>query len=244
MKIAYATYVDHQAEIQYPIGFLKSKIPHLLVYASDDENRRVLLTQATEAKVIGIKINSPGDIATAQNACISDLFANTDADYVIWNQADIFITDRGHQIIKDFCVPENLENTQALGLLHIKLFHYAGFTYYGVNIIGKKAWERIKFTGDGAYLGSGGADYCSKEHSSVDIGYLSIDQVRRHLSKHKQTWVSNDNVHELPTREFVTEFLRRHNDGGLIEQGSEHFKLIEDLGLTGEYFKIKEMIYG
>lgn len=241
MRIVYATYIDNQKEIEYPIVFIKSKITDLIVYCSDEENRQYLESQGIKAKAIGIKIKSPIDISIAQNKCIDDIFLVNVPDFVVWIQADIYINKKGYEIIDDFCIPDNFDKTCALGLMHIKLFHHCGFSYYGVNVIGKNAWERIKYTDDGAYLGSGGADYCAKEDSTIDIGYMTIDQCRRHMKQHKITWNSDDIASSLNDKEFVKTVIKRHNHAGLITEDSPYFELIKEMGLVDEYYKLKSL---
>ncbi len=241
MKVIPATYVDNQAEIQYPLKYIVSKMPDMRVYCSDEKNKEYLRLQEIEAKIIGVKIKIPLDISIAQNKCVQDIFDNENPDFVVWNQADIHITEKGYKIINDFCIPENTGQTCALGLMHIKLFHHCGHSYYGVNVIGREAWERIKFTGDGAYLGAGGADYCAKEDASIEIGYMTLDQCRNHMKQHKITWNSESNVCDLSDKDFVKEIIKSNNYAGLIQEDSEYFKLIQDMGLVEEYNKIKSL---
>ncbi len=242
MKIIYATYIDHQQEINYPINYLLKHNPELMVFCSDEENKNYCMQLGFMPKIIDFKIRQPGDIASAQNICIDLIFNVYNPDFVVWNQADIFITKKGAKIIEDFCVEKNLDQTAALGLMHIKLFHHCGFTYYGINVIGRDAWPRIKFTGDGAYLGSGGADYCAKEDSSIDIGYLTIEQCRNHIRQHEKTWSSPEIISNQSDKEFVKTVLDRHNYSGLIAEDSEYFELIKDMGLVDEYNKVKELL--
>ena len=245
MITLYATYIDNQKEIGYPIHYLTNTNPNLVIFTSDKENQNYILNSTSHhSNIIDFKIKNPGDIATAQNICIEKLFSLYGVDFIVWQQADIFIMPKGTSLIEEFCVEKNLDQTMALGLMHIKLFHNCGYSYYGVNVIGRKAWQRIKFTGDGAYLGSGGADYCAKEDATLDIGYLSTDQCRRHMAQHKKTWTSNDNTHELPDDEFVKEVLRKHNYSGIIEKDSDYYKLIVHMGYEEEYEKVKKIMYG
>ncbi len=243
MNIIYATYIDNQAEIKYPIEFIVSKIPNLSVYCSDEKNQKILFEQGINARIIGVKINEPIDISIAQNKCIEDMFENSKADFIVWVQADIHITERGFKIINDFCKEENLSQTCALGLLHIKLFHLCGYSYYGVNVIGRQAWERIKFTGDGAYLGSGGADYCEQDYNdaTIDIGYLSIEQCRNHFKQHRKTWnvIGEETENE---EQFVKEVVRNNNHKGFIGEESKYYPLIVEMGLVEEYKKVKAII--
>src|ERR1035437_8058260 len=125
MKIAYATYVDHQEEIVYPIDFLSSKIPGLIVYCSDKENQL-----QKDWRIIDHKITIPLDISIAQNKCVSHVFGTTDVDFVVYLQADIYITNIGHEIISDFCKLVNLNKYLALILTLFKFFHNGGSTHF------------------------------------------------------------------------------------------------------------------
>jgi len=89
MIIKYATYVDNQERVNYPLNFILSKIPNLIVYTSDQENYNYLKNNGIESKIINYKINEPIDISIAQNKCIDDLFKDESVDFVVWNQADI-----------------------------------------------------------------------------------------------------------------------------------------------------------
>ncbi len=242
MKIIFATYIDHQNEINYPIKYLVSKIPEMLVFCSNDATQQILALEGIHAIIIGIGINNPGDIAIAQNKCIDSIFNVEKPDFVVWNQADVLILPKGHEFIEGFCTEKNIDQTAALGLIHLKLFHHCGFTYYGVNVIGRNAWPRIKFTGDGAYLGSGAADYCAKDDLTIDIGYLTIDQCRRHIKQHEKTWSSTEIISDLPDKEFAKEIITRHNHAGLILETSPYFETIKDMGLVDEYNKVKELL--
>ncbi len=245
MNVVYATYIDNQEEIKYPIEFIKSKIPELVVFCSDEKNKNYLLSQGIDAKIIGIKINDPIDISIAQNKCIEEIFSTTEASFVVWVQADIHITEKGFKVINDFCKLENITQTCALGLVHLKLFHLCGHSYYGVNVIGIEAWKRVKFTGDGAYLGLGGADYFENDYNddTIDIGYLTIEQCRNHFRQHKKTWksTSEEIVNEM---EFVIDIVVRNNYKGLIKEDSKYFELIKEMGLVEEYNKVKAIVCG
>lgn len=242
MKIVYATYVDHQEQIKYPLGFIISKIPQLIVYCSDEENRLYLESTGIKAKVIGHKISIPLDISIAQNKCINDIFENENPDFVVWNQADIHITTHGHDIINNFCVESNKHTAIALSLCHIKLFHLCGRSCFGVNAIGKDAWSFMKYSGDGAYINNSGLEYRDEFETSIDIGYLSIEQCKNHLKQHIKTWTSNDPIHDWEDRRFIKEYIKRHNTGGLIKEDSEYYQLISEMGLIEQYNYLKSLI--
>ena len=238
MVIKHATYVDNQEEIQYPIEFILSKFPDLIIYSSDEKNYNYLKSKGIESKIIDHKINEPIDISIAQNKCIEDIFLDNSVDFIIWNQADILITELGKQVINEFCIEENLNKSKALGLLHIKLFHLCGYSYFGVNAIGRNSY--YKYTGDGAYIGEGINDYTKDKYiaETIDIGYLTINQCKRHLSTHKNTWKHNDNIHLLNDNDFVKQFIKKHNYEGLINENSKFYYLIKEMSLENEYQKI------
>ncbi len=130
-----------------------------------------------------------------------------------------------------------------MGLFHIKLFHHCGFSYYGTNVIGRDAWKRIKFTGDGAYLGSGGADYCEEDYNdaTIDIGYLTIDQCRRHLRQHSKTWNSDDTIFNEGDEKFVKTIVSRNSHMGFMGEDSKYYELFKEMDLVDEYEKIKSI---
>lgn len=238
MNIKVATYVDHQKEINYPIDFLKSVNPALIVYCSDENNQ---LNE--DWRIIGKSIKEPNDISIAQNECIDDLF-NHGADFVVWQQADVYISKIGQGILDEFCKIKNLNETLSLRTTMFRLFHHCGWTDFGVNAIGKEAWKatRNKFTGDGAYLGTAGAETNPTLDAAIDIGYLTIEQCRNHIKRHKITWQAKDDIIDLSDNEFIKAFVKRHNVKGIVSQNSEYYKLFCRMGFEREYHKIKEII--
>lgn len=228
MKTIYATYIDHQQEIGYPVDYLKSKNADLLIF---------------DGGMTGIYINKPSDIADAQNICIDLLFYKR-ADFVVWQQADILITEIGQNIINDFIENGSVYDTLSLRTTCMKLFHHCGYNDFGVTVIGREVWkhEQNKFTGDGAYLGTGGAETNPTVDAAIEIGYMGIDQSRRHVKQHKITWNADDPITELPDDEFVRQFVKRHNVKGLISKDSPYFKIVQEMGLEEDYEKVKNIM--
>ena len=243
MIIKYATYVDNQERVNYPLNFILSKIPNLIVYTSDQENYNYLKNNGIESKIINYKINEPIDISIAQNKCIDDLFKDESVDFVVWNQADIQLTDLGKEKLNNFCIKENRDKHLALSLLHIKLFHLCGYSYFGINAIGRESWVN-KFTGDGAYIGNGNENYTQKDYKAetIDIGYLTIEQCKKHLSSHKNIWKNNNDIHLFSNDIFVKEFVKRNNFEGLIKENSEFYYLIEEMNLTEQYKEVCKLL--
>ena len=242
MKITYATYLDHQKDIGYPIEFLMSKIPNLKVYCSDQENQDFLAHQGVDAEIIGISIVNPGSIAQAQNKSLDRAFETEEADYVVWVQADTHITEEGFDIIKKVCIPGNESKSFALNVKHLRLFHICQSDYYGVTIFGRDHKQR--FVLDGAwteYTGDTGDSRLGSECATIDIGYITIDQCKRHLIKHKTTWGNNNDFlkklvgGKLSDKEFTQEYLKRSNVHGVIQEGDIYHDLIMEMGYGEEY---------
>ena len=250
MKIVYATYLDHQEKIQYPINFIKKQNPDMLVYCSDRENKEYLRGQGVESIICGIKIVNPGSIATAQNVCLEDAFKRTEADYVVWVQADTYITEEGYRIIKKACIPGNEDKSFALNVKHIRLFHICQSDYYGVTIFGKN--HKGRFVLDGAWTthtGDVADSRLGSECCTIDIGYITIEQCKRHLKQHKKTWGNSNNFlirverDELTDKEFVHGYLKMCNVFSVIQEGDIYHKLITEMGLVDEFIKTRELAF-
>jgi hypothetical protein len=65
MKIIFATYVDKQDIIEYPVWYLKKADPNLMVFGSDQHNANHLAKSNIQSRIIGFNIKEPSDIATA-----------------------------------------------------------------------------------------------------------------------------------------------------------------------------------
>ncbi len=129
----------------------------------------------------------------------------------------------------------------SLRLIHFKLFFIYGYTYFGVNIIGRHAWsDGARFTGDGAYIGAG-APLADDRIASVDIGYLTIQQCKDHWRRHKITFASDDTSFEVDDLEFVRLIKDKYNWDGWMSEDSEYYELIKDIGLIDEYNRTKEL---
>ena len=241
MRICYATYIDNQAVIGYPIKFLLSEIPELKIFCSDETERKELQRELGVVNItpIGVKIKAPADIATAQNKCLDMLLSNF--DFVVWIQADIFLTEEAKRIIKEVCLERNLHGAFSLKTRHLRLFHVAGTTYFGVSIIGRNCEGR--FVGDGSHIQ--GAVSLGSDDCTIDIGYLSIPQYKRHLRQHAKTWQSDNHNYEWSDELFVKDILAPHTGNGLnglIQQGSYYWTLVEKLGMIDDYNYVKQLI--
>ncbi len=237
MKIIYATYIDNQKEINYPLDLLIKEIPNLFVFISDvNELSHFLKTQNTsvERQVIDFKIKSHLDISTAQNKCIDFLFNKLEADFVVWVQADTYITKEGFELIKHACDINNKSICVSLRVRHLKLFHVCHSDYFGVTIIGSKSKER--FIGDGAYTQNSGKNQLGSEDCTIDIGYLSVEQTRAHLTRHQTTWGKKESILSMNDKDFTKALLKRQSVEKMITEKDElYYSLIVKMGLVAQY---------
>ena len=250
MNIKYATYVDHQAEIQFPVEFLSKGIPGLLVYCSDAENQKVLLSSGVSAEVVGFKISSPSDVGDAQNLCVDRVFRDHNPDFVVWVQADMCVTSVGHEKIREYCEGNlGCDGAACLRIHHLRLFIPTIGTVFGVTVIGRNSRER--FLGDGAYVGV--FDVIEPPGDVplvVDIGYLTIEQYKRHRRRHIITWADDrnerakraDGFGDLEYLEFV---LDRDKDilvdNKVVPRGSYLHDFIVNMGLGSEYDRVERL---
>lgn len=244
MKTVWATYTDKQEIIQFPVGFLKSEIPQLLVFASDEKEKKYLLSQGVPSAVIDFKITDKYSIATAQNLCVDKVFKELNADFVVWLQADTYPTQEARKLIEDFTGnAQNLGKCIDFKVRHIRLFHTLNdSTHFGCTVIGRHCPSRFVF--DGCSVEN--VKTIDTEDLCVDIGYLSIEQTRRHLDSHADVWKFGEKYNPpADDKLFALHLLERNklgeNLGGIIEEGSHYFDLICRMGLEKEYEKVKEI---
>lgn len=246
-KIAFATYIDNQDVIGYPIKFLLEEIPDLKVFCSDHSEADVLKFQGVKPKdnfyIINQKINSPRDISSAQNVGVNACFAHG-YDYVVWIQADMYPTKEAMNIISRVCVPGNENVAYGLTVRHLRLFHVSTINNWGVTIIGKKCNDRFMY--DGAHVGTAGNPAIGGPDSVIDIGYLSITQYKNHLRQHAKTWNSDNHNYQLPDEEFVKEIVdyNKKNVGlyDFIKKDSSYYKIVERLNMVEEYETVKQIM--
>jgi hypothetical protein len=249
MKVVFATYVDKQDLIEYPLWYLKKKDPNLIIYCSDDYNKQHLAKSNIEAEIINYHINEPSDIATAQNICLEKLYAEHHADFVVWQQADMHITEYGRKLILDYCLTASSTQVTAVAVRHIRLFMVAWSSYFGVTILGKDSTKRFIF--DGAYCDGwshlGAFDPTELNALPViDIGYLSVDQYKRHRTQNAKTWRENEYVNHLSDKEYLEFVLKKDaimiGNNTILPRNGLLYSVVEELGLVAEYNQIYALI--
>lgn len=240
-KIVFATYIDNQKEIQYPIAFIYDAITKkgydMIVFASDEENKLAL--DRYGAVNIDFKIKTHLDISTAQNKCIDSVFAVEKPDFVVWVQADTFITKEGFDIIDAHCTKGLEHLCFALKVQHLRLFHVCHSDYFGVTVIGRKSKER--FIGDGAFTPNSGKNQIGSNSATIDIGYLTIEQCKMHLNMHQKTWSKQCKFLNLEEREFSKSFLKQNDVYRMIQEDDEFYHILVDMGLVQKFNAFKRI---
>lgn len=246
-KVAFATYIDNQEIIDYPVKFLMEQIPDLMVFVSDHAEADYLRSQGVNPKhnfyIINQKIKSPLDISKAQNTCVNAVFAHG-FDFVVWVQADMYPTAEAMNIVKRVCVPGNEDVAYGLTVRHLRLFHVSTINNWGVTILGNKCPDRFMY--DGAHVGTAGNPAIGGPDAVIDIGYLSITQYKNHLRQHVKTWNSDNHNYLLTDEEFVKEIVdyNKKNVGlyDYIQKDSLYYKIVKSLNMEAEYEKVKQIM--
>lgn len=225
MKIVAYTYVDHQAEILYPLGLVTRDLgmcDRIHFFGSDVENTRLLehereghpLKERISCHTIGRKIHSPGDIASAQNACLGWVRENESFDFVIGLQADTMLGKRALDLIDRLCVGGRTASCVMLPVDHVRAYAVAHRTRFGCTVIGKDS--PAAFVEDGAYARPY-EDIPAQDDPSlycVDVGYYTPEMYHRHLVRNAKTWQSGPGAALAAALgrgrdEFIRECLRK-----------------------------------
>ena len=120
------------------------------------------------------KVEKPGDIATIQNECITELLK--DYHNVLWVQADlIFIPEQSHIIMN------HLGSNNCFGVRHIKIFHYLYTHHYGCCLL-----NDASFTEDGAYPKT--YNRLTELECAVDAGYIGMANYKNHTNQQIRIW--------------------------------------------------------
>src|SRR6266404_3831850 len=227
LRIVGYTYVDHQEEIGYPIRLVTQNLVFceaIHFFGSDAGNLRHLeeirenhsLKDRIFCHQIDRKVDSPGDIAAAQNSCLSWMRQNESFDFVIGLQADTMIGHRGIDLIRR--ITDSKRSAAEATLLpvdHVRIYAVAHRTRYGCAVIGKDS--KAVFIKDGAYT-----DPYSKVPEEendpglfcIDVGYYTPEMYYRHVSRNARTWKSSDGVklceaYGRSRDEFIRHCLKR-----------------------------------
>jgi hypothetical protein len=263
MKIAASIYVDHQDEIQFPVGFITRDFQcfdRIYFFGSDKANTALLeeirdqhlLRDRITCVTIDHKVVTSFDISIAQNKCLDYLVAHDGCEYFMTVQADILLTDRAKAIMKDWIATrQDLKDAYHLTVLHARLFIPTHPTYFGFTMMGRESDQR--FVGDGAYLR--GTPYNPHEWNCLDVGYLGIEQYYRHIARHRKTWKENLRIGELADlyhrdrKKFIMAVLEHtgHECPGvpfrLMDLSDPVFKdVIESMGLQRDYQEVQSAV--
>lgn len=220
-RVAVSIYVDHQDVIQYPIGYIVSRLvwaDEVWLFGGDAENAR-LLNLAVEQSCgparrgvsihdIGHKVNSPGDIATARNKAQAFLLENSSCEWSVVLSADTLPTPMATETIARL-IDQGVDEPHHVPTHMMELYCDVGSSAYGCTLVPRA--HRGQWASDGSYFASG-RDLDTSVPECLHLGYAGTDQVGRHLAQHARTWSSDGGRirHELYQRDrdgFVRETL-------------------------------------
>lgn len=227
MRKVASIYVDHQDEIHYPVPFICRNLDmfdRIYLFSSDSINASLLeaemkshpLSNKVSVISIGVKIEDPSHIATAQNRCVEWLRENDGFDYVFVLQADTTVTKSGCRVLEDWFASEDVGRPPLMMKLRVITVHVESCrSYFGAAIIGRKS-GRSKFVGDGAHT-EGYWISTDQDHvwHTIDVGKASVEAFKNKISRHTKTWHHStallDSTLRLYTedrKEFIRTLLR------------------------------------
>lgn len=267
MRIVAYTYVDHQEEIQYPVGLATKNLSlceAIYLFGADERNTKLLeaererhpLKGRIRCRSIGLGISSPKDIASAQNACLAWIRENEAFDGVIGLQADTMPGRRALQELEAWAKAGHRSGCLVLPVDHVRTYAVAHRTSYGCALFGKDS--RSVFVEDGAVpdvydrIPMAPTDlipYC------VDIGYYTPEMYYRHVERNAVTWRSEKGrelarLFRRDRDEFIRECLRKVR---LYERGdipltavdpllAEHQEIMDYFNCHDDYRHVCELI--
>jgi len=201
-----ATFISNSQHYSYPVELWKQGLKNF------------------ETKIFETrKVLKPCDIGDIQNECLTELFKTHDIVY--WLQADlIFNPDKTQEL-------HNLIDIHKFnfGLLIRKCMMYMdyGLNYFGSLVIRKENFNISKFTGDGAYCGSGCVDMggCF----GIDVGYLGHNNFKNHMAQQTQIWPPGKS--QMPVYD-----LKNLIDPCVFKMGLDYFNLHTEFNTFSDEF--------
>lgn len=200
MNLIACTYVDHQEEILYPVAYAALsflEFDKIYLFGSDIRSVRQLeqdmeghpLARKIVIEEIGSKVFIPEDIAAGQNLCLDFIRRHETFDYVLFFQADLKVTKHGLSWIKEFLAGGDSQRpAQMLLVKQIFLHLDIGFNHFGCALVGRGS-NGARFVHDGAYMETYQcSSYDDKNAHCLSVGWLGIDQCKRHFRRHARTW--------------------------------------------------------
>lgn len=202
MRIVAYTYVDHQAEIGYPIRLVTRNLSFcdaIHFFGSDSGNTILLESERSSHPLrdrischqINRTINIPADIAAAQNACLEWIRKNETFDFAIGLQADTMLSPRAMDLIVQLCETKHLSSSIMLPVDHVRVYAVAHRSRFGCSLIGKDS--KALFVEDGAYT----KPYVELPDQdkdpalyAIDVGYYTPEMYYRHVKRNARTWQS------------------------------------------------------
>lgn len=205
MSISIGVYVDNQEIVQYPVSFLSEywdMFDYLFWFGSDEPNCNILRDLASKHKFkdrikvinIGQKVRVPGDIGVAQTKSVAYMVANTDAEYIGYQQADLCLTDVGVDAIKKGMM--SISGAFAIAAEQNKLYCETWHNPNGLTIMHRSCRYLSPADGWTVHIELGGVSASPPTYEEtdpnnrfmLDLGYMSSDAYYRKLINHAKIW--------------------------------------------------------
>ena len=218
MRIVAYTYVDHQAEIGYPIRLVTRNLSicdAIHFFGSDSENTILLESERSSHPLrdrischeISRNINIPADIAVAQNVCLDWIRKHETFDFAIGLQADTLLSARALDLIARLAEPKHLTSSIMLPVDHVRVYAVAHRSRFGCSLIGRES--RAVFVEDGAYTRP--YDELPDQDNdpalyAIDVGYYTPEMYYRHVRRNARTWQS------APGESLAASYVRNRDE--------------------------------
>lgn len=269
-----ATYVDNQSIVQYPIETMYRLLnwcDKMIWFVGDKENHDViapLVKDKIEIIQIDQKIIIPEDIRFAQNKAVNWIKANTNTEFIFYQQADLLLTPHGEKIATDW-IADYDGNTKSISLcvaqnkLFVELFDNPNG-----GVLFHKSWE-YEAEDDGWFLKNSYSPYSYRFSSDpwnhptlvndarpmMDLGYITTDAYMRKLICHGKIWPDKEwkerlyKIYQQDKIQGIRETFKRieqyeESKGKpmkIVEYKGQYKWLIDTFGFNDEYEMIKKI---
>lgn len=240
------TFISNQDIVQYPIDliFRNFKCDKFLFVNKGDKIN-------TDAKIIEaeLRIEKPDDISVAQNYCLDWLRKNTNYDFYIHPQADIYLPEEDAKTLNKRLQVLSKSGAYKIEIDRVRLYYECEPMSFGFQVIGKNC--PYNYIGDGAYLDKyfGTTTDLLKGISAIDVGYFGLENYRRHAKNHSEVWrntICDFAMHDKELKEFISlvknKAIKREGYKGVIIDPQDYVEIFDYFNLHGEFEEIKNLL--
>ena len=242
MNYCVFTFIDNQDIIKYPVD---------LIFKNFDCERFLFGTKKSlnffKCNTINIEqsIKTPQDIATAQNLCLEWLEKNTDYDFFIHPQADIYLDKKQTDKLISELDALDIKGIYGIEIERIRLYYICRLMNFGFSIIGSQS---------GARYANDGANFSQKKQllndiRAVDVGYFGMQNYRNHAKNHSGIWTnrpSDFSFWDKNESEFIgfvkDKAIKREGSLGKIIDPPKYKELFDYFNLHNEFINIQALL--